>query len=229
VVGVRPCVGVPVRRRREIGLPCGIGGVGKPGVRLRQLAGGDEQDLGARRMQDFAPEHDHHACERHLCIRGPCGRERLLPERDHRVGAQAQVVGLLDQDIALRPEQCHGGGHAEALPEFPHRHNGGGGGRRPGGGGFGRDRSQRVANGDRLGRIDSVIAKGVARRHEDPLGLRHGEAFGNRRLVCLARLWRRQGKHKEARELLAPVYDWFTEGFDTSYLKEAKTLLDELT
>ncbi|WGR70465.1 MULTISPECIES: AAA family ATPase [unclassified Bradyrhizobium] len=44
----------------------------------------------------------------------------------------------------------------------------------------------------------------------------------------LARLWRDQGKHSKARELLAPVYGWFTEGFDTLELKEAKTLLDEL-
>jgi hypothetical protein len=44
----------------------------------------------------------------------------------------------------------------------------------------------------------------------------------------LARLWRDQGKRHEARELLAPVYDWFTEGFDARDLKDAKTLLDEL-
>jgi predicted ATPase len=44
----------------------------------------------------------------------------------------------------------------------------------------------------------------------------------------LARLWRDRGKRDEARELLAPVYGWFTEGFDTRDLKEAKALLDEL-
>ena len=44
----------------------------------------------------------------------------------------------------------------------------------------------------------------------------------------MARLWRDQGKRDEARELLAPVYGWFTEGFDTLDLKEAKALLDEL-
>ena len=43
-----------------------------------------------------------------------------------------------------------------------------------------------------------------------------------------ARLWRDQGKRDEARDLLAPVYGWFTEGFDTLDLKEAKVLLDEL-
>ena len=46
--------------------------------------------------------------------------------------------------------------------------------------------------------------------------------------MSLARLWRDQGKVREARELLAPVYGWFTEGFDTLDLKEAKALLDEL-
>ena len=44
----------------------------------------------------------------------------------------------------------------------------------------------------------------------------------------MARIWRDQGKRGEARELLAPVYGWFTEGFDTRDLKEAKALLDEL-
>jgi predicted ATPase len=49
-----------------------------------------------------------------------------------------------------------------------------------------------------------------------------------RAAVSLARLRRDQGRHAEARDLLAPVYDWFTEGFDTPDLTEAKALLDEL-
>jgi tetratricopeptide (TPR) repeat protein len=49
-----------------------------------------------------------------------------------------------------------------------------------------------------------------------------------RAALDLAQLWRDQGKRREARDLLAPVYDWFTEGFDTFDLKEAKMLLDEL-
>ena len=48
-----------------------------------------------------------------------------------------------------------------------------------------------------------------------------------RAAMSMARLWRDQGKRHEARDLLAPVYGWFTEGFDTLDLKEAKTLLDE--
>ena len=46
--------------------------------------------------------------------------------------------------------------------------------------------------------------------------------------MSLARLWRDQGKQDAARDLLAPVYGWFTEGFDTLDLKEAKALLEEL-
>ena len=49
-----------------------------------------------------------------------------------------------------------------------------------------------------------------------------------RAAMSMARLWRDQGKRQEARELLAPVYGWFTEGFDTRDLKEAKALLEEL-
>ena len=49
-----------------------------------------------------------------------------------------------------------------------------------------------------------------------------------RAATSLARLWRDQGRRAEAHDLLAPVYGWFTEGFDTADLKEAKALLDEL-
>ena len=46
--------------------------------------------------------------------------------------------------------------------------------------------------------------------------------------MSMARLWREQGRRDEARELLAPVYGWFTEGLGTRDLKEAKALLAEL-
>jgi predicted ATPase len=46
--------------------------------------------------------------------------------------------------------------------------------------------------------------------------------------MSMARLWRDQGKRGQARDLLAPIYGWFTEGFDTLDLKQAKTLLEEL-
>jgi predicted ATPase len=50
-----------------------------------------------------------------------------------------------------------------------------------------------------------------------------------RAAISMARLWRDQGKWDEACKLLAPVYDWFSEGFDTRDLKEARDLLDVLT
>jgi predicted ATPase len=59
---------------------------------------------------------------------------------------------------------------------------------------------------------------------------RHQEAksLELRAAMSLARLWQRQDKRDEARELLAPIYGWFTEGFDTADLQEAKTLLGTL-
>ena len=64
-------------------------------------------------------------------------------------------------------------------------------------------------------------ALGIAREQEARL-------WELRAAVSLARLRRDQGRHAEARDLLAPVYGWFTEGFDTADLKKAKALLDEL-
>ena len=55
----------------------------------------------------------------------------------------------------------------------------------------------------------------------------HAKSWELRAAMSLARLWRDQGKPQQARELLAPIYGWFTEGFDTLDLKEAKALLDE--
>jgi predicted ATPase len=64
-------------------------------------------------------------------------------------------------------------------------------------------------------------ALAVARRQQ-------AKSWELRAAMSLARLWRHQGKLQQARELLAPVYGWFTEGFDTSDLKEAKKLLEKL-
>jgi predicted ATPase len=49
-----------------------------------------------------------------------------------------------------------------------------------------------------------------------------------RATTSLARLWKGLGRHREAHDRLAPIYGWFTEGFDTLDLKEAKALLDEM-
>jgi predicted ATPase len=61
----------------------------------------------------------------------------------------------------------------------------------------------------------------VARRQE-------AKALELRATMSLSRLWQQQGKRAEAYELLAPLYGWFTEGFDTADLREAKALLEEL-
>jgi len=55
------------------------------------------------------------------------------------------------------------------------------------------------------------------------------KSFELRTATSLARLWQQQGKRQEAHDLLAPVYNWFTEGFDTADLKDAKMLLDTLS
>jgi predicted ATPase len=61
----------------------------------------------------------------------------------------------------------------------------------------------------------------IARRQE-------AKSLELRAAMSLSRLWQQQGKQAEARELLAPIYGWFTEGFDTADLQEAKALLEEL-
>jgi predicted ATPase len=53
------------------------------------------------------------------------------------------------------------------------------------------------------------------------------KSFELRAAISLARLWQQQGKRTAAHELLAPIYGWFTEGFDTADLQEAKALLEE--
>jgi predicted ATPase len=65
-------------------------------------------------------------------------------------------------------------------------------------------------------------ALGVAREQQ-------ANSWELRAAMSMARLWRDQGKRTEARDLLAPVYNWFTEGFDTPVLMEAKALLEQLT
>jgi predicted ATPase len=62
----------------------------------------------------------------------------------------------------------------------------------------------------------------IARRQE-------AKTFELRAATSLARLWQRQGKREDARALLAPLYAWFTEGFDTRDLQDARILLDELS
>ncbi len=80
--------------------------------------------------------------------------------------------------------------------------------------------SQSVKNGAEA-EANYNQAMAVARRQQ-------AKSLELRAAVNLARLWQGQRKHAEARDLLAPVYGWFTEGFDTADLKDAKALLEEL-
>jgi predicted ATPase len=67
------------------------------------------------------------------------------------------------------------------------------------------------------------------RRALDVARRQQAKSLELRAAISLARLWQQQGKRTEAYELLAPIYGWFTEGFDTADLHEAKGLLDELS
>jgi hypothetical protein len=77
-------------------------------------------------------------------------------------------------------------------------------------------------------KLDATKAQAYFERALAVSRLQQAKSWELRAAMSLARLWRDQGKVSEARELLAPVYGWFTEGFDTLDLKEAKALLEEL-
>ncbi len=77
-------------------------------------------------------------------------------------------------------------------------------------------------NGD-CAEAESRFQKALALARE-----RDAKSFELRAAISLARLWQRQGKRNDGRELLAPIYNWFSEGFDTSDVKAAKALLVEV-
>jgi predicted ATPase len=72
------------------------------------------------------------------------------------------------------------------------------------------------------GRTQQAVALYIARRQE-------AKSLELRAAMSLSRLWQQQGKRAEAYDLLAPIYGWFTEGFDTADLQEAKAMLDALS
>ena len=76
--------------------------------------------------------------------------------------------------------------------------------------------------------LDAVKAEGYYNRALAVARQQQAKSWELRAAMNLAHLWRDQGKVQQARDLLAPVYGWFTEGFDTRDLKEAKALLEEL-
>ena len=76
---------------------------------------------------------------------------------------------------------------------------------------------------------DQAAAEQSYRRAIAVAERQHAKTLELRAATRLAYLWRDQGKRIEAHDLLAPIYGWFTEGFDTPVLIEAKALLDALT
>jgi predicted ATPase len=91
--------------------------------------------------------------------------------------------------------------------------------------------------GAELHRLEGIALLGLNRLEEAEIALQEAlrvarrqqaKAYELRVVTSLARLWGERGQRAEARDLLAPVYGWFTEGFDTSDLGEAKRLIDEL-
>ena len=82
--------------------------------------------------------------------------------------------------------------------------------------------------GERLAEPDVAKAETYFGRALTVARQQQAKSWELRAAMSMARLWRDQGKRHEARDLLAPVYGWFTEGFDTRDLKEAQALLEEL-
>jgi class 3 adenylate cyclase/predicted ATPase len=81
----------------------------------------------------------------------------------------------------------------------------------------------------RLDAADEQRAEMSFRRALEIARQQQAKSWELRAATSLARLWGEQGRRREGRDLLAPIYGWFTEGFNTADLKEAKALLDELT
>ena len=89
-----------------------------------------------------------------------------------------------------------------------------------------------------LRRLEGLAFSGLNRLEESQIALeealriarkQQAKAYELRAATSLARLWDKRSRRAEARDLLAPLYDWFTEGFDTADLKDARALLDELS
>ena len=128
----------------------------------------------------------------------------LLADADERVGRPAMGLGVLDEALALAEEMDDRWWEAEL-----HR-----------------------LKGRLLVSLAADNAAAAEACYERAINVARGQGARSLELrssTSLARLWHMQGKVKPARELLAPVYAWFTEGFDTPDLKEAKALLDQLS
>jgi predicted ATPase len=128
----------------------------------------------------------------------------LLADAEERVGRPAMGLGVLDEALALAEEMDERWWEAEL-----HR-----------------------LKGQLLLSLTADNAAAAEACYERAINVAQGQGAKSlelRAATSLTRLWHRQGKVETARELLAPIYAWFTEGFDTVDLKEAKALLNELS
>jgi predicted ATPase len=128
----------------------------------------------------------------------------LLADADERVGRPATGLGVLDEALGLVEEMDERWREAEL-----HRLKG-----------------QLLLS---LTVDNAAAAEACYERAINVARAQGARSLELRSSTSLARLWHEQGKVREARELLAPIYAWFTEGFDTPDLKEAKALLDQLS
>src|SRR5207247_11303949 len=81
-----------------------------------------------------------------------------------------------------------------------------------------------LASAAMLSEAEAAMQQGIAGARRQ-----NAKSWELRGAISLARLWRQQGRHEDAVALLAPVYGWFTEGFDTADLQEARALLEALS
>jgi predicted ATPase len=116
-------------------------------------------------------------------------------------GEPAAALGLIDEGMAMMEAM----GFHQYEPEFY------------------RIRGLALREQNDIAGSEAAFAEALRSAHR-----RQMKAYELRAATDLARLWGEQGRREEARELLAPLYGWFTEGFDTADLKNAKQLLAEL-
>jgi adenylate cyclase len=136
----------------------------------------------------------------------------LLAAACQRVGRVEEGLDLIDEALTL---VHHTGKHADASGLYRLKGD-----------------LLREGSGDTLPYADQGVASEAEACFRQALDIaRHQQAksLDLRAAMSLSRLWQQQGKTIEAHDLLAPIYAWFTEGFDTADLQEAKALLEELS
>jgi predicted ATPase len=133
------------------------------------------------------------------------GSKYHVPYRLARAAEAHLIAGELEDGLLLLAEASDHGGDFWLAPELP------------------RLKGELLLHAGRGNEVEEYLAQALNAAREQSARL-----LELRAAMSLARLWRDQGKVQQARELLAPVYGWFTEGFDTRDLKEAKALLEEL-